>query len=188
MGNGGARPTVAELALVFFKIGNTTFGGGTPTIAALQREFVQQRKWLSGEDYGIAFSLARITPGTNVIAFCAAAGSRILGFQGAVAGALGETAPSALLALLMTQGYESWRSNPWVVAAMGATVAAVVGMMLSSVVLLVRPHLKSWLSSLRAIVITFGAFALLYWVGLSPLSIIAIAALAGLLWKEPAPA
>ena len=69
------RPTLSELAWVFLRIGNTTFGGGDPTLAALQVEFVDRKKWLSAEDYGLAFSLARITPGTNIIAFCTGAGS-----------------------------------------------------------------------------------------------------------------
>jgi chromate transporter len=180
------KPGLAELTRVFFKIGNTTFGGGTPTIAALQRELVERKNWLSPEDYGLAFSLSRVTPGTNVIAFCAAAGSRILGFPGAAAGALAETAPSAILAVLMTQGYESWRTNPWVLAGVAATVAAVVGMMWSSVVLLVKPHFKGAMPAVRALVIAFGAFALLHWGNLSPLAIIAIAAVVGLLWAEPA--
>jgi len=71
-------PTLRQLTGVFFRIGNTTFGGGLPTMAALQREFVEQHHWLTPEDYALAFSLARITPGTNVIAFCAASGARIL--------------------------------------------------------------------------------------------------------------
>ncbi len=112
-------PTLRKLTGVFLRIGNTTFGGGLPTIAALQRELVEQHVWLSPEDYALAFSLARITPGTNVIAFCAAAGARIMGVRGALAGVLAETAPSAVLAVLMTQGYETWRTNAWVMAGVG---------------------------------------------------------------------
>ena len=40
-------PTLRQLTGVFFRIGNTTFGGGLPTIAALQRELVEQHEWLS---------------------------------------------------------------------------------------------------------------------------------------------
>ena len=84
-------PTLRKLTGVFLRIGNTTFGGGLPTIAALQRELVDGNHWLSLEDYALAFSLARITPGTNVIAFCAAPGARIMGLRGALAATLAET-------------------------------------------------------------------------------------------------
>ena len=97
-----AAPRLRDLTAVFLKTGNTTFGGGIPTIAALQREMVDRRGWLSREDYGLAFALARITPGTNVIAFCAGVGSRIKGLPGVMAGAFSETGPSAALAVLIT--------------------------------------------------------------------------------------
>jgi chromate transporter len=186
-GNNVPAPTLRKLTGVFLRVGNSTFGGGTPTIAALQRELVEQRSWLSPEDYALAFSLARITPGTNVIAFCAAAGSRILGLRGALAATLAETGPSAVLALLMTQGYETWRTNAWMMAGVAGTIAAVAGMMWASVWSIVKPHFQARSTALRGIVITLGAFAAVRELGLSPVSVIGLAALAGLLWKEPAP-
>ncbi len=178
------RPTLRQLTWVFFRVGNSTFGGGLPTMAALQREFVEREKWLTPEDYGLAFSLARITPGTNVIAFCAATGAQMLGFAGALAGALGETAPSAILAVLITQGYETWRSNPLVLAAIAGTIAAVVGMMWSSIALLVKPYIHSSQGIVRAVPIVLGAFLALYTFHLTPLPIVGLAALLGLLWPD----
>ena len=183
-----ATPTLARLTGVFLKIGNTTFGGGPPTMAALQREFVEREKWLAPEDYALAFSLARVTPGTNIIAFCAATGSQILGIWGALTGVFSETLPSAALAVLMTQGYESWRGNPVVMAGVAATIAAVVGMMWSAVWGLVAPHWGGVQRSIRTVAITGGAFLALWKLGMSPLPIIGIAALVGLLWREPAKA
>jgi chromate transporter len=155
-------------------------------MAALQREFVEREKWLSPEDYALAFSLARVTPGTNIIAFCAATGAQILGMWGALAGVFSETLPSAALAVLMTQGYESWRSNPVVMAGVAATIAAVVGMMWSAVWGLVAPHWGGMQRSIRTVAITGGAFLAFWKLGMSPLPIIGIAALVGVLWREPA--
>lgn len=186
-GNNVPAPTLRQLAGVFLRVGNTTFGGGVPTIAALQRELVEQRDWLSQEDYALAFSLARVTPGTNVIAFCAATGARILGLRGALVATLSETGPSAVLALLMTQGYETWRGNSWVMAGVAGTIAAVAGMMWASVWSILKPHLKDRGSAFRGLVITLGAFAAVRILGLSPVSVIGLAALVGLLWKEAPP-
>ena len=180
-----STPTLRKLTGIFLRIGNTTFGGGLPTIAALQRELVEQRAWLSQEDYALAFSLARVTPGTNVIAFCTAVGAQILGLRGAVAGALAETVPSAVLAVFMTQGYESWRTNAWVMAGVGGTIAAVAGMMWSSIWSLVRPQFRNRKSAFRAGVITLAAFLAIWKFGLGPISIIGLAAVVGLLWQEP---
>ena len=187
-----SRASLRELTAAYFRIGNTTFGGGVPTIAALQRELVDRKGWLSHEDYGLAFALARVTPGTNILAFVAATGARISGFAGALAGTLAVTAPSAVLAILITVGYETWRSNPAVLAAIGGTVAAVSGMMMATVWSLIRPYWKGFraagrMQSFRTAVFAGGAFLLFWRFQVSPLKIIALAVVAGLLWKEPLP-
>jgi chromate transporter len=179
-----SRPPLARLTRVFFVIGNTTFGGGNPTMAALQRELVDRRGWITQEDYAIAYALARITPGTNVLAFCAAVAARILGLPGAIAAVLAVTVPSAILAILITQGYESWRTNPTVMAAIGGTVAAVAGMMWSSVWLLVIPYVGKFWKTIRALLFFGGAFLAAWRFGITPIPVIAVATLAGLLWPE----
>ena len=184
------RPTLAALTGVFFKVGNTTFGGGPPTMAALQRVFVDRYGWLTNEEYGLSYALARVTPGTNVMAFCAATGWQILGWGGAIAGALSPTLPSAVIAVLITIGYENWRTNPLAFAAINGTVAAVAGMMLATVYSLVKPHVgglrgASLIRSVRAIAISGGAFLALWKFGLTPLQIIALVLVIGLLWQDP---
>ena len=185
MSRSDSSPTLRELTGIFLRVGNTTFGGGVPTIAALQRELVDQYRWLSPEDFALAFSLSRVTPGTNIIAFCAAAGVRILGLRGALSGALSSTVPSAVLAVLITQGYESWSTNTWAMAGIAGTIAAVAGMMWSSIWSLVRPQLHDRSSTIRGTVITLGAFLAIWKFGLGPLPIIVLALVVGLLWKEP---
>jgi len=178
------RPALSRLTQVFLVIGNTTFGGGNPTMAALQRELVDRRRWITQDDYALAYALANITPGTNVLAFCAAAAARILGLKGAIAAVLVVTVPSAVLAVLITRGYESWRTNPIVMAAIGGTVAAVAAMMWASVWRLVVPNLGTGWKTVRAIVFFGGAFLAAWRFSVTPIPVIAIAVLAGFLWPE----
>jgi chromate transporter len=180
-------PTIRRLSVLYLRIGNTTFGGGIPTIAALQRELIERQGWLTQDDYALAYALARITPGTNILAFCAATGARILGIRGALVAVFMVTAPSAVLAVLLTMGYESWRSHPTVMAAVAGTVAAVSGMMWASVWLLVRPHLGGVDRTIRTALFAGGAFLAAWKFGFTPVPIIAAAALVGLLWEDRAP-
>ena len=173
------KPTLASLTNLYLKIGNTTFGGGDPTMALLQRELTG-RGWITREDFALAYSLARVTPGTNVLAFCAATGARVLGIGGAIAAVLAVTLPSAVLAVLLTRGFETWRAHPWAMAAVGGTVAAVSGMMWASVWLLVRPYI-GW----RVLLFTGGAFLAAWKFHVTPVPVILIAALAGFLWTDP---
>ena len=172
------KPSLASLTGLYLKIGNTTFGGGDPTMAMLQRELIG-RQWITREDFALAYSLARITPGTNVLAFCAATGARVLGFAGALAAVLAVTLPSAILAVFLTRGFETWRTHPWAMAAIGGTVAAVSGMMWASVWILIRPYL-----GLRALLFTGGAFLAAWKFHVTPVPVILAAAIAGYLWTE----
>jgi chromate transporter len=175
---------LGQVARAFLRIGNTTFGGGDTTQVALQREFVHRRGWITDDDYAVAFSLARITPGTNVVAFCAAIGARVAGWRGALAGVLAETVPSAIIAVSITWGYEEWRSNRWVMAAILGASAAVAGMMFASVFLLLRPHLKISWKAARSVALFGAAFVAAWRFGVTPLPIIGVAAVAGFLWGD----
>ena len=106
-----ARPRLTAVTSLFARVGITVFGGGDPTIAILQREFYR-RDWLSPEKFAIAFGLARLTPGTNVLAFCAAAGWYILGFGGALAG----SSPSPFLPRCWWSGSPAPTISPLITA------------------------------------------------------------------------
>lgn len=178
-----ARLTLPGLSWIFTKLGNTTFGGGDPTIAALQRELGERRRWLSDEQFALSFSLSRVTPGTNVLAFCAAAAYLLQGWAGAIFAVLGASAPAAVLAVWLTLGFESAGRNPYTNGAILAVLAAVVGMMVASALVLVKPSLtrSAWP---RVVLLTGGTLLLREVWNFSPLQIMAVAAAVGVLWLE----
>jgi chromate transporter len=178
------KPSLAKLSGTFFRIGNTTFGGGYVTMAALSREMVELRRWITAQDYALAFAIAGVTPGTNIIAFCAATGWQVLGGMGALAGVFALTAPTAVLAVLILQGFESGSSHPLVMAALGGTVAAVSGMMWSTVLLLLRRYAGGVSANARMVAIAGAAFLASWKFKITPLPILAAATLAGLLWRD----
>jgi chromate transporter len=175
------------LTAVFLRIGNTTFGGGFITMIMLGRELVERRQWLKQGDYDLAFSLARVTPGTNIIAFCAAVGSLLRGWWGAILAVFAVTVPSAAIAVALMQGFESWRDRPWVMAGLAATEAAVTGMMWSTVWLLIRPFMGKlkgdWSRKAFAVAVTIGA-CVAGLLGATPVPVIVVATLIGFLWPE----
>jgi chromate transporter len=177
-------PSVRKLTEIFFRIGNTTFGGGYVTIGMLGRELVDTRRWISSEKFELAFALARVTPGTNLIAFCAAIGAIICGVAGAAGAVIALTAPSSALAVLILQGFEKWQENRFAMAAIAGTVAAVAGMMWSTIWTILRPHVGGLVRNLQVVAITGGAFLASWKFHLTPLPIIAAGTLAGFLWKD----
>lgn len=177
-----ARPRLTAVSRLFLRVGITVFGGGDPTIAILQREF-SRREWLSPEKFAIAFGLARLTPGTNVLAFSAATGWYILGIGGALAAVLAITIPPSILVVWITRAYDLTAHSRLAQSIANALLAAAVGTMIGAAVLLVRSQCKAgrWF---RPIVIATGALLLSYVAKLTPLQVIAIAALAGFFWVE----
>lgn len=173
-----------RVAGIFLRIGNLTFGGGDPTMAALQRELVDKRRWLTTEKYALSYSLARITPGTNVLAFSAGSAWYLRGWPGAVACVVASTVPCSLIAVWLTQTFAT-AGNRWALGATAAILAAVVGMVGAGAWLLVRPQWRAgnrWRTAAilaLSVVLTFGLKA-------SPIVVLAAAALLGAVWQEGA--
>jgi len=178
------RVSFKRFLWIFLRVGNLTFGGGDPTMAALQSELVSTRGWLTAEQYGLIYGLARITPGTNLLAFSAASGWEILGWMGALSAVVAMTVPPAIIVVLLTSGYEAWNSNSMAMAAIGGTLAAATGMMATSAWQLLAPQTGRG-RRLRTAVIFLAALVASLRLAMSPIAVLGIAALVGLFWHGP---
>jgi len=180
--------TRARVAMLFLRAGTFTFGGGNPTMAALFTDLVTIRRWITAEQYGVAYALARLTPGTNLLAFGAGVAWLIAGWGGAALAVFGMSAPAAVLAVLLTNGYEAWKHNAVAMSAIAGILAASVGLMAASAWQLVGPHLGSrdWRRTVRALALASGALLLASVLQMPPIQVLLLAAGAGFFWQEPA--
>lgn len=150
-------------------------------MAALQSKLFE-RKWLDTGEYGLVYGLARATPGTNILAFCAGTGWLAIGGLGAVLAVVGASLPSSVIVTLLTAGYVFWQGNPWAMAAIGGMLAAATGLMGVAAFALLKPHLQKtrWL---RAAVIFAAALILTLRFGFTPIQVLGLAALTGAIWR-----
>lgn len=174
------RANWRSLLWLYTRIGNTTFGGGDPTMAALQGQLFE-RQWVDREQYGLVYGLARVTPGTNIQAFCAGTGWLVLGGFGAVLAVMGSSLPSSVIVMLLSAGYMAWRHNPLALAAIGGMLAAATGLMGVAAFGLLKPHFerRRWL---RAALIFASALVLALHFKWTPIQVLGLATLAGALW------
>jgi chromate transporter len=179
--------SIRQLALLFLRVGNLTFGGGDPTMAALHKELVVSRGWLSPEQYGLIYSLARATPGTNLLAFCAGVGWILARWRGALLAVLSASIPCAAAVVWFTYEYEIWRSNALAMAAIGGMLAAAAGMMAAAAFQLSRAGWKPG-NRFRATVMVAAGFVLAFWAKVPPIQVLGLGALAGLIWRPSAKA
>lgn len=172
-----------ELSAIFFRIGGLTFGGGNAAIAALHRELVTKRGWLSQSQFELCYALARMAPGTNLLAFCVAVGWSLLGWPGALASVLSLSVSSAFLVVLFTHLYEIWQWRPLAQTVIQGLLAATIGIIVASAWVLMRPALTSgkWL---RPVIIIAGSMVLTFRYSVPPLRVLALAALIGLIWTD----
>src|SRR4029079_5096149 len=75
-------PTRTELFLAFFKITLSGFGG---TLPWTRRMFVEEKRWLTAEEFNAVYARWRFLPGPNIVNLTAVFGSRMRGATGAMA-------------------------------------------------------------------------------------------------------
>jgi chromate transporter len=172
-----SRPSLSKLGWIFLRYGNFTFGGGTATITVIDRELIERRGLIRPDQARLSFALARLTPGTNLLAYCTAAGWLTRGLPGAFVSLIASSLPCSLAAVIVTVLYEAMVRQPaWVIAMHGA-MAAAVGVMIATGWTIIRPFRKST-SILRIVIFSAGACALAL-AGVSPIQILLAAALFG---------
>jgi len=159
----------------FARAGNLTLGGGQPMIAELQRRVITERRWLPEEDFGLLYGVARLTPGTNILAFIAAMATRIQGPFGGVIAVVAGSLPAAMVIWLMTVFFATWSTNLWVATAMLGAMAAVVALIVSSAWQILKPLTSNPLALVLFAAALFAGLADLA----SPITILLIAAAVG---------
>ena len=90
------------LFLTFFKIGAFTFGGGHAMIPLIQRETVENKKWITDDDILEIIAIAESTPGPVAINSATFVGYRTCGFWGAVCATFGVVLPSFVIIYLIS--------------------------------------------------------------------------------------
>jgi chromate transporter len=175
-----SAPSLGQIASVFARYANMTFGGGSATIAVLHEQIVERRRWLSQLQFDLSYALSRLTPGTNLLAFCTAAGWMTRRWAGALVALLAASIPCSLLVIVVTHFYEAWQHNRIVMAALRGALAAAVAITVATAWSFAQPHVKA--ARLKALVIVPAALLLALRFSLSPMRILLLAAVVGLMW------
>ena len=78
-----------QLFISFFRIGGFTFGGGWAMISLIEKEVVEQRKWLSKEEFLDNLAVAQALPGILAVNISVAVGDKLKGMRGSICAATG---------------------------------------------------------------------------------------------------
>ena len=135
VGNQGAPPpgpepiTLLALALTFLKISMVSLGGGMSAWAL--RVLVEERRWLTNEEFLGALTLCRILPGANQVNLAVHVGTRYRGVPGAASALAGLTLVPLAIVLVLGALYFNHHQVPALKDSMSGLVAAAAGMTLA---------------------------------------------------------
>ena len=115
---------VGELFVGFLGLGLISFGGALPFV---RRAVVEQRRWLSSEEFIDLLGLCQFLPGGNVINLSVAIGMRFRGALGALAAITGFIAVPSLIVIALGVVYAKTQHDPIVHHLFGGLGAAAPG-------------------------------------------------------------
>ena len=119
----------AEWTRYFLRLGALGFGGPIALSAAMQRDLVEDRRWITPDEYKEGLALAQLAPGPLAAQLAIYLGWLRGGVLGATITGVAFVSPSFLMVLLLAWLYLRFGGLPWMQAAfygIGAAVIAII--------------------------------------------------------------
>lgn len=149
-----------QLFITFFKIGLFTFGGGWAMIAIMEREIVDNHKWLDKEDFLDLLSVAQSMPGILAVNIATVIGDRMRGLKGSIAAAMGTIVPSftIILTIAMFLTPDTIKNNEVISRIFKGIRPCVVALIIAPVITTARSAGITW----KTVVIPTAVALLIY--------------------------
>jgi chromate transporter len=176
-----ATPSLRELATAVAFDVNRTIGGGHASIELLRRTFTA-RGWLDGPSHGLIVAVSRLTPGTNILAYCVMLGWRSHRAAGAATALVAASIPAALVVFALTVTLVRVDRYPAVQVVLAVGILVASALVLASAWNLTRPYITT-AARRRALVIALVAATLIV-LGATPVRTLLVAAAVGFLLPD----
>jgi chromate transporter len=121
-----------EFFAYFLRLGTTGFGGPIALAGFMQRDLVDERRWISRQDYLDGLALAQLAPGPLAAQLAIYLGYVRGGMLGATAVGACFVLPSFLMVWAISAAYVRYGGLPWMQALFYGIGAAVIGIIVRS--------------------------------------------------------
>lgn len=135
-------PDLGRFCLYFLRLGALGFGGPIALAGAMQRDLVEDRRWIDREDYVQGLALAQLAPGPLAAQLAIYLGWVRGGVLGATLVGVAFVLPSFLMVLGLSAAYVAWGGLRPIQALFYGIGAAVIGLIAKSAARLTRTTLK----------------------------------------------
>jgi chromate transporter len=147
-----------QLFLAFGRANFFGFGGGPAVIPLIQREVVNNYKWLSTEEFTDVLAMGNALPGPIATKMAAYVGYKISGLWGAAAALAGTVIPTAVAMLGLAGIYLKYKDTPQIMGMLKGVRPVVVVLLLQTawdMGLKSFPLPVTWIIALIALVLIF---------------------------------
>jgi len=132
-----ARIPLAALFVAFFKVSLGGFGGG---IVWAHRIAVEQRRWITDEEFTDILSLCQFMPGPNVVGIAVCVGAKLRGPIGAITAACGFVLIPLAIGFLFGVLFLRFVHLPVVQNILHGVAAAAAGLLVATGLRMLSPH------------------------------------------------
>lgn len=167
-----------KLFFTFLKIGLFTIGGGYAMIPLIERDVVERNRWVGREEFLDLLAIAQSAPGVFAVNISIFIGYKLRGVRGSIVAAVGNVLPSVLIILAIAFFFDSFSDNRVVNNVFMGLRPAVVALIAAPVFSVAKSARIGWTN----VWIPILSALLIVAMGVSPVYIIMVAAVSGLVW------
>lgn len=169
------RPSLSELFRAFVVVSLSGFGGALPWA---RRMLVEQKRWMTTQEFNEAFALSQFLPGPNLVNFSVVFGLRFGGAPGAAVALAGLMGPPLVIVTVLGMLYARYGDLEMLSRILAGIAAAAAGLLIAVVAKMAMPlFVKRWNSGPVIAILAFVGVAIMHWplpwvfAGLAPISI-----------------
>ncbi len=124
-----ARPAYSlwQMVQYFTKLGTIGFGGPVALVGYMQRDLVEERKWISEADYKEGLTLSQLMPGPLAAQLAIYLGYVHYGITGATLAGVAFVLPSFIMVVALGAAYVAYGGLTWMQAVFYGVGACVIG-------------------------------------------------------------
>jgi chromate transporter len=159
--------SLKDIVSYFLKLGTIGFGGPVALVGYMHRDLVEDKKWITEDEYKEGLALSQLAPGPLAAQLGIYLGYVHHGLLGATLAGFAFVIPSFIMVLLLGIAYKLYGGLTWMQAVFYGVGAAVIGIIAMSAYKLtiksvskvnasaIKQNWILWLLYLTAVVITF---------------------------------
>lgn len=177
-------PLLLDLFLRFLKIGVVGFGGGWAILPIIEREIVEDAKWITMEEYSNLVAIAGSTPGPITVNAATYIGFKLAGLPGALVATFAVILPPLTIVSIIAYTLTTFITHRLVQALLNGLKAAIIGLITVALVTTIKQTYTMLPKPAQLVSITIIAFIVIISVlifKIHPIIAIIISAFIGIL-------